>query len=82
MGVFSAEQDQAVEDQQLHDHVVAPPGVIADDNNEDDGVDNDNDNVDNASVPEITDDHLFQLSSNNAKYEISMVEEELKFYDE
>ena len=79
MGVFSAEQDQAVEDQQLHDHVVAPPGVIADDNDEDDGVDNDNDN---ASVLEITDDHLFQLSSNNAKYEISMVEEELKFYDE
>ena len=79
MGVFSAEQDQAVEDQQLHDHVVAPPGVIADDNDKDDGFDNDNDN---ASVPEITDDHLFQLSSNNAKYEISMVEEELKFYDE
>ena len=79
MGVFSAEQDQAVEDQQLHDHVVAPPGVIADDIDKDDGVDNDNGNT---SVLEITDDHLFQLSSNNAKYEISMVEEELKFYDE
>ena len=63
---------------------MALPGVIADEYDENDGVAGgvDNNNDDNDSIHEITDEHLFQLSSNNAKYEISMVEEELKLYDE